>query len=52
MEQWQFAHFLIQPMDAGDADVNAAHVAEATRFVMERPKWRLSLQNHKILGLP
>lgn len=52
MEQWQFAHFLIQPMDTGDAGVNAANVAEATRFVMERPKWRLSLQNHKILGLP
>jgi 7-carboxy-7-deazaguanine synthase len=52
MEQWPFAHFLIQPMDAGDAGVNAANVAEATRFVMERPKWRLSLQNHKILGLP
>ena len=52
MEQWQFAHFLIQPMDAGDLGVNAANVAEATRFVMERPKWRLSLQNHKILGLP
>jgi 7-carboxy-7-deazaguanine synthase (Cx14CxxC type) len=52
MEQWQFGHFLIQPMDSGDADVNAAYVYEATRFVMERPKWRLSLQNHKILGLP
>jgi 7-carboxy-7-deazaguanine synthase (Cx14CxxC type) len=52
MEQWQFGHFLIQPMDSGDADVNAAYVTEATRFVMERPKWRLSLQNHKILGLP
>ncbi len=52
MEQWQFAHFLIQPMDTGDAGVNAANVTEATRFVMERPKWRLSLQNHKILGLP
>ena len=52
MEQWQFTHFLIQPMDAGNAGLNAANVAEATRFVMERPKWRLSLQNHKILGLP
>lgn len=52
MEQWQFAHFLIQPMDTGDAGVNAANVTETTRFVMERPKWRLSLQNHKILGLP
>lgn len=52
IEQWQFAHFLIQPMDTGDARLNAGTVAEATRFVMERPKWRLSLQNHKILGLP
>ncbi|WP_295494945.1 7-carboxy-7-deazaguanine synthase [Sphingorhabdus sp. EL138] len=52
MEQWQFTLFLIQPMDAGDIGVNATNVAEATRFVMERPKWRLSLQNHKILGLP
>ncbi len=52
MEGWQFAHFLIQPMDKGDAELNAASVKEATRFVMDRPKWRLSLQNHKILGLP
>ena len=52
MEQWQFAHFLIQPMDMGDAALNEASVSAATGFVMERPKWRLSLQNHKILGLP
>ncbi|WP_397598979.1 7-carboxy-7-deazaguanine synthase [Sphingorhabdus sp.] len=52
MEGWQFAHFLIQPMDKGHAELNAASVEEATRFVMDRPKWRLSLQNHKILGLP
>lgn len=52
MEQWQFAHFLIQPMDMGDAALNATSVSEATRFVMARPKWRLCLQNHKILGLP
>lgn len=52
MEKWQFAHFLIQPMDKGDAALNEASVAAATQFVMERPKWRLSLQNHKILGLP
>jgi 7-carboxy-7-deazaguanine synthase len=52
MEQWQFAHFLIQPMDMGEAALNATSLSEATRFVMARPKWRLSLQNHKILGLP
>ena len=26
-------------------------IAAAMAFVMERPKWRLSLQQHKILGL-
>ena len=41
-----------QPMDMGDAALNAASISAATRFVMERPKWRLSLQNHKILGIP
>jgi hypothetical protein len=39
-------------MDKGDPVLNAASVEEATRFVMDHPKWRLSLQNHKILGLP
>ena len=52
MEKWQFRHFLIQPMDMGDDILNASGVSAATGFVMERPKWRLSLQNHKILGLP
>jgi hypothetical protein len=39
-------------MDMGDAALNEGSVSAATDFVMERPKWRLSLQNHKILGLP
>jgi 7-carboxy-7-deazaguanine synthase (Cx14CxxC type) len=51
MAQWDFANLLIQPMDAGDAQLNDANVEAATRFVMNNPKWRLSLQNHKILGL-
>lgn len=52
MERWNFANHLIQPMDSGDADLNRANVEAATRFVMDHPKWRLTLQNHKILGLP
>jgi 7-carboxy-7-deazaguanine synthase len=52
MEGWEFANFLIQPMDSGIPESNAANVEAATRFVMDHPKWRLSLQNHKILGLP
>ncbi|WP_242146874.1 7-carboxy-7-deazaguanine synthase [Sphingomonas sp. BAUL-RG-20F-R05-02] len=48
MENWNFAHFLVQPMD----DVRAAeNQAEAIALAMARPKWRLSLQTHKYLGL-
>ena len=48
MEHWNFAHFLVQPMD----DVRGAeNVAAAVEFAMARPKWRLSLQTHKALGL-
>ncbi|WP_294297308.1 7-carboxy-7-deazaguanine synthase [uncultured Sphingomonas sp.] len=48
MEAWDFAHFLVQPMD--DAR-GAANVQAAVDFAMVRPKWRLSLQTHKALGL-
>lgn len=49
LERWAFDHFLIQPMDCADGE--AARQA-AIAMVMERPKWRLSLQAHKVVGLP
>jgi 7-carboxy-7-deazaguanine synthase len=52
MEGWDFTHFLIQPMDSGIESANAANIEAASAFVNTNPKWRLSLQNHKILGLP
>ena len=52
LEGWTFDHYLIQPMDSGSAEVNAANRQSAIALVSERPKWRLSLQNHKLLGLP
>jgi len=48
MERWAFDHFLVQPMDCADAD-GARDAAIA--FVMQRPKWRLTTQAHKMLGL-
>jgi 7-carboxy-7-deazaguanine synthase len=48
METWDFANHLVQPMDSVDADAN---LAAAVAFALERPKWRLSLQTHKLLGL-
>ena len=48
IETWDFANFLLQPMD--DAR-GAANVEAAIAMVMARPHWRLSLQTHKYLGL-
>jgi 7-carboxy-7-deazaguanine synthase len=52
METWAFTHHLIQPMDSGTESANNANRSAALDFVHANPKWRLSLQNHKILGLP
>ena len=49
LEQWDFDHFLVQPMDCADA---RAAMDAAVNLAMERPKWRLSLQAHKVVGLP
>ncbi|HEX8579997.1 MAG TPA: 7-carboxy-7-deazaguanine synthase [Allosphingosinicella sp.] len=46
---WDFDHFLIQPLDSADA---AAAREAAIDYVMKHPRWRLSLQTHKLLGLP
>ena len=48
LERWDFTHFLIQPLDDAMAEENAR---ACINLVMERPQWRLSLQNHKFLGL-
>lgn len=48
MEGWDFAHFLIQPMDGPELKANRAACVE---FVMAHPRWRLSTQTHKILGI-
>ncbi|HVF94404.1 MAG TPA: 7-carboxy-7-deazaguanine synthase, partial [Sphingomonas sp.] len=37
-----------QPLDDANAPANTAAAIE---LVMNRPHWRLSLQNHKFLGL-
>jgi organic radical activating enzyme len=49
LEQWDFRHFLVQPMDCDDSQ---AAVEAAIGLAMERPRWRLSLQAHKVVGLP
>ena len=48
-EQLEFHHFFVQPMDGA---ARTLHTELAVRFCMEHPKWRLSLQTHKYLGIP
>ncbi|MGF7148978.1 7-carboxy-7-deazaguanine synthase (Cx14CxxC type) [Sphingomonas zeicaulis] len=48
LEGWDFANFLVQPMD--DAEY-AANRDAAVALAMARPLWRLTLQTHKMLGL-
>ena len=48
MSGWAFDHFLIQPMDGPELEENrAASIA----FILANPKWRLSTQTHKVLGI-
>jgi 7-carboxy-7-deazaguanine synthase (Cx14CxxC type) len=45
-EHLNFEHFFIQPMD-GAKDSLVASI----RFCQENPRWRLSLQTHKLIGI-
>jgi 7-carboxy-7-deazaguanine synthase len=47
--QLEFQHFFIQPKDGEDAN---GSLRAAIQFCLENPKWRLSLQTHKLIGMP
>lgn len=49
LEQLDFGRFYLQPMDGPGL---AQNTASAVRYCMEHPRWRLSLQTHKLLGIP
>lgn len=48
-EHLNFKHFYLQPMDGPQKEEN---VKKAVDYCMAHPSWKLSLQTHKILGLP
>ncbi len=47
-ESLDFGHFFLQPMDGPERDRNTQF---AVRYCLEHPKWRLSLQVHKLLAI-
>jgi 7-carboxy-7-deazaguanine synthase len=48
-ESLEFSHFYLQPMDGPDREANTA---SALQYCLAHPRWRLSLQTHKLLGIP
>ena len=47
--QLDFQRFYLQPMDGPDRERNTRL---ALQYCLDHPRWRLSLQTHKLLGIP
>lgn len=47
--QMSFDHFFLQPMDGNQ---QASNTQDAVEYCKRHPRWRLSVQTHKVLGLP
>jgi 7-carboxy-7-deazaguanine synthase (Cx14CxxC type) len=48
-EGFDFRHFFLQPMDGPELERNTRL---AVQYCLQHPRWRLSLQTQKILGIP
>jgi len=48
-EHLDFQHFFLQPMDGPERDRNTELVID---YCMQNPRWRVSLQTHKLMGIP
>jgi organic radical activating enzyme len=48
-EHVDFQRFYLQPMDGPDRERNTQL---AVKYCLDHPRWRLSLQTHKLLGIP
>jgi 7-carboxy-7-deazaguanine synthase len=44
-----FEHFFLQPMDGPE---RVANTGAAVAYCLAHPRWRLSLQTHKLIGIP
>jgi 7-carboxy-7-deazaguanine synthase (Cx14CxxC type) len=49
LAELDFVHRFLQPMDGDD---RAANTEATVRYCLVDPRWRLSLQTHKYLGIP
>ncbi|GAB6069857.1 7-carboxy-7-deazaguanine synthase [Thiomicrorhabdus hydrogeniphila] len=46
-----FDYFYLQPMDDQDPKITQNNIKQAVAYCLANPKWKLSLQTHKFLGI-
>jgi 7-carboxy-7-deazaguanine synthase len=49
LEYLDFTHLFLQPMDGPNL---AENVEKTAAYCMAHPQWRLSIQTHKVVGIP
>ncbi len=47
-ENLAFRHFFLQPMDSAETQLNTQRAID---YCLRHPRWRLSIQTHKLVGL-
>ena len=50
-DRYTASQYRLQPLDSGDAEENKKNLADTINYILQNPKWKLSLQTHKILNL-
>ncbi len=46
---WPFTHFYLQPLDS---PAREQHTRDVIAYCLDHPRWKLSLQTHKLIGIP
>jgi len=52
LAQLDFEHYFVQAMDDADPKKKARNLQVAIDTCLNKPKWRLSVQTHKVIGMP
>ena len=47
----ELPNYVLQPCDVDDAEQNKKIIEATIAYCLQHPKWRLSLQTHKLLGI-
>lgn len=52
LESSDFEHFYLSPMEVSDKQESLENIAKVVSFCEKNPRWKVSLQFHKLLGMP